>query len=138
MELTAKEARGSLTASEAKELAAARRLHEVNPMIGTRGVRLGMVRSGLYEMQVRALSTAAANLMQKGKQPRIEIMIPLVVNERELAIARQWVADALDQSGHPELTGETIPIGAMIETPRAALVAGALSEYADFFLLRNK
>ena len=133
MELTAKEARGVLNNSEAKELAAVRRLHETNPMIGTRGVRLGMVRSGLYEMQVRALAAAAANLLRRGKNPRIEIMIPLVINERELAIARQWVVDALEELGHPELTCETILIGAMIETPRAALVAGVLSEYADFF-----
>lgn len=133
MDLTAKEARGELNSSEAKELAAARRLHETNPMIGTRGVRLGMVRSGLYEMQVRALSAAAANLLERGKQPQIEIMIPLVVNERELAIARKWVTDTLDQSGHPELAAEAIPIGAMLETPRAALVADALSKYADFF-----
>lgn len=133
LELTAKEARGTLTSDEAKELAAVRRLHETNPMIGTRGVRLGMVRGGLYEMQVRALSAAAANLIQRGKQPRIEIMIPLVVSERELAVARQWVTDELDKAGRPELSGESVLIGAMIETPRAALVAGALSEHADFF-----
>ncbi|BBO85970.1 hypothetical protein DSCO28_65360 [Desulfosarcina ovata subsp. sediminis] len=133
IDLTAKKARGSLNSVESKELAAARRLHEANPMLGIRGVRLGMVRSGLYEMQVRALSIAAGNLIQRGKQPRIEIMIPLVVNERELSIARQWVTEALDQSGHPELTGEAISIGAMIETPRAALVAGSLTAHSDFF-----
>ncbi len=133
LELTTKEARGTLSNSEAKELAAARRLRETNPMIGTRGVRLGMVRSGLYEMQVRALARAAANLLERGKHPRIEIMIPLVINERELSIARQWVTDALDQSGHPGLAADSILIGAMIETPRAALVAGALSQSSDFF-----
>lgn len=133
MDLTAKEARGELSEFEAKELTAARRLHETNPMIGTRGVRLGMVRGGLYEMQVRALSKAAANLIARGKQPRIEIMIPLIINEHELALARQWVIDALDQSGHPELASKAISIGAMIETPRAVLVAGALSQHADFF-----
>jgi phosphoenolpyruvate-protein kinase (PTS system EI component) len=133
LDLTAKEARGELSNFEATELKAARRLHETNPMIGTRGVRLGMVRSGLYEMQVRALSTAAANLIKRGKKPRIEIMIPLIVNERELSVARQWVTEALDQSGHPELAAKAILIGAMIETPRAAIVAGALSQYADFF-----
>jgi len=133
IDLTAKEARGELNSFEAKELAAVRRLHETNPMIGTRGVRLGVVRGGLYEMQVRALSTAAANLIERGKQPRIEIMIPLVVNERELALARRWVTDALNQSGHRELAGEAISIGAMLETPRAVVVAGALAEHADFF-----
>ncbi len=133
IELTAKEASGSLSTLEARELASAQRLHEKNPMIGTRGVRLGMIRSGLYEMQVRSLAQAAANLIQKGKNPLIEIMIPLVINEKELSIARQWVIDALDQSGHPQLLGKSISIGAMIETPRAAIVAGALAKYADFF-----
>lgn len=133
LKLTAKEARGELTSAEKKELAAARRLHETNPMIGTRGVRLGMVRGGLYEMQVRALAAAAANLLERGKQPRVEIMIPLVVSDRELAVARQWVSEALDQSGHAQLAAKAISIGAMIETPRAVVVAGALSEHADFF-----
>lgn len=133
LELTAKEAKGILTNVEAKELIAVRRLHEKNPMIGTRGVRLGMVRNGLYEMQVRALAAATANLIKKGKHPRIEIMIPLVINEQELAIARKWVTDTLEEAGHPELRDREIPIGAMLETPRAALVANALTPYADFF-----
>jgi phosphoenolpyruvate-protein kinase (PTS system EI component) len=133
LDLTAKEATGTLTAVEKKELAAVRRLHEKNPMIGTRGVRLGIVRGGLYEMQVRSLAAATANLLKKGKHPKIEIMIPLIVNEKELAIARQWVTDTLAESAHPELADTVIEIGAMIETPRAALVAGALTPYADFF-----
>ena len=133
MDLTAKEAKGILTGAEAKELVAVRRLHEKNPMIGTRGVRVGMIRSGLYEMQVRALAAATANLLQKGKHPIIEIMIPLIINEQELAIARGWVTDSLEQAGIPNLGGNTIKIGAMMETPRAALVASALAPYADFF-----
>ncbi len=133
LELTAKEAKGTLTAVEKKELIAVRRLHEKNPMIGTRGVRLGMVRNGLYEMQVRALATATANLVRKGKDPHIEIMIPLVINEQELAIARKWVTDSLEEAGHAELKDMDIPIGAMLETPRAALVADALAQYAEFF-----
>jgi phosphoenolpyruvate-protein kinase (PTS system EI component)/DNA-binding PadR family transcriptional regulator len=133
LDLTAKEATGKLTEIEKKELAAVRRLHEKNPMIGTRGVRLGVVRGGLYEMQVRSLAAATANLIKKGKHPKIEIMIPLIINEKELAIARQWVTDTLAESAHPELADTIIEIGAMIETPRAALVAGALTPYADFF-----
>lgn len=133
IELSIKEAKGTLTASEAKELAAVRRLHEKNPMIGTRGVRLGVVRGGLYEMQVRALATAAENLIKRGLDPQLEIMIPLVVNEKELALARKWVTDTLEQLGCPDLTEKTIPIGAMIETPRAALVADALTMHSDFF-----
>ena len=133
MELTVKETKGTLSSDEVKELAAVRRLHEKNPMIGTRGVRLGVVRNGLYEMQVRSLVAAGANLIKRGKHPQMEIMIPFIINEQELEIARKWVTDSLDQYGDPELTSKTIPIGAMIETPRAALVAGALAKHADFF-----
>ncbi len=69
LDLTARDARGELTAVECVELGAVRRLRETNPMIGTRGVRLGIVRPGLYEMQVRALCTAAANLFARGRHP---------------------------------------------------------------------
>jgi phosphoenolpyruvate-protein kinase (PTS system EI component) len=132
-ELTTREARGELTVFERSELVAARRLHETNPMIGTRGVRLGVVRSGVYEMQVRALCTAAASLFERGKRPHVEIMIPLVVDAEELRLARSWVTSVLDRIGHPELAADVVTVGAMIETPRAALTAGALAEHADFF-----
>jgi hypothetical protein len=133
VDLTARDARGELDAAERVELDAVRRLHETNPMIGTRGVRLGIVRGGLYEMQVRALCTAAANLFERGKTPRVEIMIPLVVDAEELRITRGWVIDVLDRIAHPELASYIVTVGAMIETPRAALTAGALAEHADFF-----
>jgi phosphoenolpyruvate-protein kinase (PTS system EI component) len=133
LDLTAREARGVLTDAEKVELAAVRRLHESNPMIGTRGVRLGVVRPGLYEMQVRALCRAAANLFERGKRPMVEIMIPLVVDAEELRIARGWVRDTLDEIGHPELKSTVVTVGAMIETPRAALVAGEMAKHADFF-----
>ncbi len=133
IDLTARDARGELTTDECAELTAVRRLHETNPMIGTRGVRLGIVRPGLYEMQVRALCTAAARLLGRGLRPRVEIMIPLVVEVEELRLARSWVCAALDEIGHPELSSSAITVGAMIETPRAALVAGALAVHADFF-----
>ncbi len=132
-ELAAREATDSLNKAEQKQLAAARRLHETNPMIGTRGVRLGMLRSGLYQMQVRALCKAAATLFEQGKQPVVEITIPLVVDAEELRIARSWVSGVLDEIGHPELSSNVITIGAMIETPRAAITAGALAQHADFF-----
>jgi phosphoenolpyruvate-protein kinase (PTS system EI component) len=133
VDLQAREARSELTDDERVELAAVRRLHEANPMIGTRGVRLGVVRPGLYEMQVRALCTAAANLFAAGKRPHVEIMIPLVVEAEELRIARGWVRDVLDELGHPELKSTVVTVGAMIETPRAALTAGELAKHADFF-----
>ncbi len=132
-DLTAREARGELTDFERTELIAARRLHETNPMIGTRGVRLAIVRRGVYEMQVRALCTAAANLFEQGKHPHVEIMIPLVVDAEELRLVRRGVTDVLDEIGHPELAADVVTVGAMIETPRAAITAGALAEHADFF-----
>ena len=133
LDLTACEARGELDAEGRAELVAVRRLHESNPMIGTRGVRLGVVRRGVYEMQVRALCSAAANLFERGRTPNVEIMIPLVVDAEEMRIARAGVAAVLDRIGHPELGSNIITIGAMIETPRAAITAGELAEHADFF-----
>jgi phosphoenolpyruvate-protein kinase (PTS system EI component) len=133
VELTARDARGELDESGQVELGCVRRLREANPMIGTRGVRLGVVRTGVYQMQVRALCRAAANLFARGKRPCVEIMIPLVVEAEELRIARGWVRDVLDEIGHPELKSSVITVGAMIETPRAALTAGELAKHADFF-----
>jgi phosphoenolpyruvate-protein kinase (PTS system EI component) len=133
LDLTAREARGDLDDNGRVELAAVRRLHEVNPMLGTRGVRLGVMRSGIYEMQVRALCRAAATLFERGHTPRVELMIPLVIDAEELRIARSWVTGVLDEIGHPELASDAVTVGAMIETPRAALTAAALAEHADFF-----
>jgi phosphoenolpyruvate-protein kinase (PTS system EI component) len=133
LDLTAREARGDLDDNGRVELAAVRRLHEVNPMLGTRGVRLGVMRSGIYEMQVRALCRAAATLFERGHSPRVELMIPLVIDAEELRIARSWVTGVLDEIGHPELASDAVTVGAMIETPRAALTAAALAEHADFF-----
>jgi phosphoenolpyruvate-protein kinase (PTS system EI component) len=133
LDLVAREARGELDDAQCAELKAARRLHEANPMIGTRGVRLGVVRSGVYEMQVRALCSAAATLFERGKRPHVEVMIPLIVDAEELRIARSWVTSVLVELGHPELAADVVTVGAMIETPRAALTAGALAEHADFF-----
>ena len=133
VDLAVREALGQLSDEERVEIVAVRRLHESNPMIGTRGVRLGFVRHGVYQMQVRALCTAAANLFARGKRPMVEIMIPLVVDAEELRTARSWVREVLDEIGHPELRSTVITVGAMIETPRAALTAAALAEHADFF-----
>jgi pyruvate,orthophosphate dikinase len=90
--LVVKEAReGSLDEGEAELLAAAPSWQEANPNLGTRGVRLGVLKDGLYRMQVRALLEAAANRRAAGGRPIVEIMIPLVVSEAELALARSWV-----------------------------------------------
>ena len=124
------ESRGALDDQGRRVLQAVRRLHETNPMIGTRGVRLAVMRSGLYQMQVRALARAVMSLEGEGRESRVEVMIPMVVDPAEMKIARRWVADALHEVGMPP---ESMPVGAMIETPRAALIAGRLAEFSDFF-----
>ena len=131
--LVVAEATGKLDDVSRAELVAVRRLREANPMIGTRGVRLGVVKPGLYQMQVRALARAVASLISAGRHPQVEIMIPLVMGAEELAMARGWVTSALDEVGVTSMASAAVSIGAMVETPRAALVAGALSEHADFF-----
>ncbi len=129
--LVVAEATGNLDDESRAELAAVRRLREANPMIGTRGVRLGVVKPGVYQMQVRALARAVGDALAAGRDPRVEIMIPLVMGADELAMARGWVLEALDEAGVADL--EAVSIGAMVETPRAALVAADLSAHADFF-----
>ena len=129
--LVVAEATGTLDDDSRAELAAVRRLREANPMIGTRGVRLGVVKPGVYQMQVRALARAVGDALAAGHDPKVEIMIPLVMGAAELAMARRWVLEALDEAGVTDV--DAISIGAMVETPRAALVAAELSEHADFF-----
>ncbi|MFD6640194.1 pyruvate, phosphate dikinase [Micromonospora chalcea] len=132
-ELTARvagaQARGEEPGHDGVLLAAVRRMHETNPMLGLRGVRLGLVVPGLFAMQVRALAEAAAQRVRAGGDPRPEIMVPLVGDVRELAAvtdeARRVLAGV---PGAPE-----IPIGTMIETPRAALTAGDIAAEARFF-----
>ena len=128
--LLVKQAREGLSQEEQALLDAARSWHEVNPMLGTRGVRLGVLKPGLYAMQVRALVQAAELLRGEGGDPKVEIMIPLVVSKEELQLARSWVVDVLEELGAGDLD---ITIGTMIETPRAALLAQEIAEFADFF-----
>jgi pyruvate, orthophosphate dikinase len=108
-------------------------LHETNPMLGLRGVRLGILKPGLYAMQVQAILEAAAQVKADGGNPMVEIMIPLAATREELSqlreelepVARQTLADA----------GQELEVlwGTMIELPRAALVAGEIAEVAEFF-----
>ncbi|CAB4581200.1 unannotated protein [freshwater metagenome] len=140
-ELEIKKATTGLTAEETTLLGAAHEWAEFNPMLGTRGVRLGVVKPGLYAMQVRALMEAAAECASNGGEPVVEVMIPLTVTREELALARSWVvqgiADAVDgssrASGKKSGKRPRVSIGTMIETPRAALRADELGEEADFF-----
>ena len=129
--LVVAEATGTLDDESRAELAAVRRLRETNPMIGTRGVRLGVVKPGVYQMQVRALARAVGEALAAGRNPLVEVMIPLVIGADELAMARGWVLEALDEAGVADF--DAVSIGAMVETPRAALVAADLSAHADFF-----
>jgi pyruvate,orthophosphate dikinase len=114
-------------------LVAVRRLHEQNPMLGLRGVRLGLVIPGLFEMQVRAIAHAAAELKQAGKDPRPEVMIPLTATVQEMEIMRERTEKVLKEV--EEETGAHVHtlIGTMIEVPRAAVNAGPIAATAEFF-----
>jgi pyruvate,orthophosphate dikinase len=114
-------------------LDAVRRLHEQNPMLGLRGVRLGLVIPGLFEMQTRAIARAAARLKQQGKNPRPELMIPLTATVQEMEITRESTEKVLRQVAEETGTEVHTLIGTMIEVPRAALTAGEIAKSAEFF-----
>jgi pyruvate,orthophosphate dikinase len=156
-EMAVKDATVGLTPEERRLYDAALSWKEANPMLGTRGVRLGVVKPGLYAMQVRALMEAARQRVVDGGHPVVEIMIPLTVSREEMALARSWVEEAVaevtaekaprptkgagaakgtskEPSKEPSKSGKLeVTIGTMIETPRAALLAGEIAEVADFF-----
>jgi pyruvate, orthophosphate dikinase len=114
-------------------LAKVRDLREANPMLGLRGVRLGIVKPGLYAMQVRAIVEAAVSLKKRGNDPRPEIMIPLVATAEELRQLREElepVARAIIDKAGVDLH---IEFGTMIELPRACMTAGEIASTADFF-----
>jgi len=114
-------------------LAAVRRLHEQNPMLGLRGVRLGLVIPGLFEMQVRAIAHAAADLKSAGKDPRPEVMIPLTATVQEMEIMRERTERVLAEVEAETGTHVHTLIGTMIEVPRAAVNAGPIAASAEFF-----
>jgi pyruvate,orthophosphate dikinase len=121
------------TDKDKKLLEAVRRLHEQNPMLGLRGVRLGLVVPGLYAMQVRAIAHAAADRVKAGGDPRPEIMIPLVGAVQELEAAREEAERILAEVAAETGTRAHTLIGTMIEVPRAALTAGQIAQAAEFF-----
>ncbi|MEU9545029.1 MULTISPECIES: pyruvate, phosphate dikinase [Streptomyces] len=114
-------------------LAAVERMHEQNPMLGLRGVRLGLAVPGLMAMQVRAVAEAVVERLRAGGRPRAEIMIPLVGTVEELRLARAEAERVLAEVQEETGTALDCPIGTMIELPRAALTAGRIAECADFF-----
>jgi pyruvate,orthophosphate dikinase len=132
-ELMVKEATTGLTPEEEKLYEAAKAWHEFNPMLGTRGVRLGVLKPGLYAMQVRALMEAAAERVKAGGKPVVEVMIPLTVTREEMALARSWVEEAVAAATKGVKKPIDVTIGTMIETPRAALRADEIAEESDFF-----
>ncbi|WP_443072269.1 pyruvate, phosphate dikinase [Streptomyces sp. NBC_01485] len=114
-------------------LQAVHRLHEQNPMLGLRGVRLGLVIPGLFTMQVRAIAEAAAERKNAKGDPRAEIMIPLVGTVQELEIVREEADQVVAEVEAATGVELKLAIGTMIELPRAALTAGQIAEAAEFF-----
>ncbi len=126
VELNVAEARGQLDARGLERLAAARRWHEHNPMMGVRGVRLAVVRPALARLQLRALLAAAAAHRLAGGDPRPQVLVPMVSAPDEVRLVRSWSEEVAGQLGVAPP-----PVGAMVETPRAALLAGALAAECD-------
>jgi pyruvate, orthophosphate dikinase len=127
------EAKGEENENDLRLLQAVHKMHEANPMLGLRGVRLGLVIPGLFMMQVRAIAEAAAQVAKAGGVARVEIMVPLVGAVQELEIIRDEAQQVLAEV--KERTGADVRslIGTMIELPRAALTAGQIAEAAQFF-----
>jgi pyruvate,orthophosphate dikinase len=124
---------GEQVDADRKLLAAVERLHESNPMLGLRGVRLGLLTPGLYALQVRAIGEAASDQIAAGKDPKVEIMVPLVGSVMELHLVRDETEQILADVAAEKGVTLTIPIGTMIELPRAALTAHRFADAADFF-----
>ncbi|WP_199044391.1 pyruvate, phosphate dikinase [Glycomyces salinus] len=127
------EAGGAIDEGDVRLLRAVRRLHEQNPMLGLRGVRLGLVVPGLVAMQVRAIAEAAAARIRAGDDPRPEIMVPLVGGVEEFELMREEIVRVLHDVSESSGIEVRARIGTMIELPRAALTAASIAEHADFF-----
>jgi pyruvate,orthophosphate dikinase len=121
--------RGESPGRDGDLLTAVRRMHEENPMLGLRGVRLGLVVPGLFDMQVRAVAEAAKEVKAAGGDPRPEIMVPLVGAVQELETVKAAAASVIADVD----PGVDVLIGTMIELPRAALTAGQIATAAEFF-----
>jgi pyruvate,orthophosphate dikinase len=108
-------------------------LHENNPMLGLRGLRLGIVKPGLYAMQVRAIVEAACHVKKKGGDPKPEIMIPLTATAEELRQLREELEPVVNEVIEKAKVDLHVEFGTMIELPRACLEAGEIAQHADFF-----
>ncbi|WP_412078052.1 pyruvate, phosphate dikinase [Streptomyces xanthophaeus] len=127
------ESRKDANENDLRLLQAVHKLHEQNPMLGLRGVRLGLVIPGLFKMQVRAIAEAAAERKNAKGDPRAEIMVPLVGTVQELEIVRDEADQVIAEVEAATGTSLKLTIGTMIELPRAALTAGQIAEAAQFF-----
>ncbi|MGW0928620.1 pyruvate, phosphate dikinase [Streptomyces sp. NPDC002644] len=127
------EAKGEDVSDSQRLVHCVQRLHEQNPMLGLRGVRLGLVIPGLFIMQVRAIAEAAAERRAAGGDPHAEIMIPLVGTVQELEIVREEAEQVIREVQAASGAELDIAIGTMIELPRAAVTAGQIAEAAEFF-----
>ncbi|RPF22201.1 pyruvate, phosphate dikinase [Myceligenerans xiligouense] len=125
--------RGAPDAGDLRLLQAVRKQHEQNPMLGLRGVRLGLVVPGLVAMQVRAVAEAAVARTRAGGTPRPEIMVPLVGGVEELELLRTEIDAVLADVRAAAGVDVPIAVGTMIELPRAALTAGRIATVAEFF-----
>jgi len=134
VEVALGEERGEDVSDKERELAKVRQLHETNPMLGLRGVRLGILKPGLYAMQVRAIVEAACEAKAAGGDPKVEIMIPLVATAPELIQMRAELEPIANEiQARESVSLEHLEWGTMIELPRAAVTAAEIAEAADFF-----
>ena len=133
-QVTAARLRGAAETAELEHtLDRVRALSEGNPMLGTRGVRLGLIHPEIYEMQARAIYRAIRAVRDRtGTAPRVEIMIPLVAYAREFEMTRDRILAVAGEEGF-EPGQDDVVIGTMIELPRACLVAGEIARHAEFF-----
>ncbi|GIG26970.1 pyruvate, phosphate dikinase [Cellulomonas denverensis] len=127
------EAAGTPDPEDVTLLAAVRRMHEANPMLGLRGVRLGLAVPGLFALQIRAICEATADRLAAGGTPHAEIMVPLVGSVMELHLIREEAERIMAEVGAARGVTLDLPVGAMIELPRAALTADRIAAEAQFF-----
>ncbi len=123
---------GGLEAAR-RDLALVESLSETNPMLGTRGSRLGILYPPVYEMQVRAIVEAAAAVAARGEAPQVEIMLPLIAYETELSLLRELMVRVAEAAMQDAGTSVEYSVGTMVELPRACFVADRIARYADFF-----
>jgi pyruvate,orthophosphate dikinase len=124
---------GTVDPHEVKLLEHVRRLHEQNPMLGLRGVRLGIAIPGLFVMQARAILEASADRIAAGGDPQPEIMVPLVASVRELDVVKAEILAVLEDVQRERDVEINVKVGTMIELPRAAFLADRIAKSAEFF-----